>query len=252
MDPRALLRSGLLDGRTIALGGEAPFAPSLTALGAVVAPLAPTLDETEATARAAAAIAAQGPLDVLVHDLRPAFAGGGHDGLRTALDECWVTLRAVANAAWIEPRRDGRVVLIAPPPGDAAAAAADAGAPAPAGRLAAVPPPEPHGADDAAARLAAPPLPDPHADGVRGAAENIARTLSIEWARYGIRAVAITPGALTTDDELAALAAYLASPAGDYFSGARLSLGEAGELAGPVAGPVDSAAVGVADTPSAG
>jgi NAD(P)-dependent dehydrogenase (short-subunit alcohol dehydrogenase family) len=75
--------------------------------------------------------------------------------------------------------------------------------------------------------LVAPPsgLGDPAA-AARAAAENLARTLSIEWARHGITTVAITPGANTDDAQLAALAAYLASPAGDYFSGARLALGE--------------------------
>jgi hypothetical protein len=59
----------------------------------------------------------------------------------------------------------------------------------------------------------------------RAALENLARTLSVEWARYGITATAITPGATTTDDQLAELVCFLASPAGDYFSGCRFSLG---------------------------
>lgn len=74
--------------------------------------------------------------------------------------------------------------------------------------------------------LIAPPPGDPAAAGVRAAAENLARTLSIEWARHGVRTVAIAPGAQTTDEQLAALAAYLASPAGDYFSGCVLAVGE--------------------------
>ena len=69
----------------------------------------------------------------------------------------------------VHPRRSGgKVVVIAPPPDDA----------------------------------------DPAAAGVRAAAENLARTLSIEWARHGITTVAITPGPDTTDAQLAALAAY--------------------------------------------
>ena len=54
--------------------------------------------------------------------------------------------------------------------------------------------------------------------------ENLARTLSIEWARYGITTVAIAPGAETPADELATLACYLLSPAGAYFSGCLLDL----------------------------
>jgi NAD(P)-dependent dehydrogenase (short-subunit alcohol dehydrogenase family) len=187
MDPRSLLRPGLLDGVTVALGGGA-FGPELAALGATPATLPVTLDEESAAEHARAARVAHGALHLLLHDLRPQFGAGGNDGLRAALDSAWVTVRAVANAAWIgeEAGPPGKVVLIAPPPA--------AG--------------------------------DPAAAGVRGAAENMARTLSVEWSRFGIRTVAVTPGPATGDGELAALAAYLASPAGDYFSGTRLALGE--------------------------
>lgn len=189
MDPRSLLRPDLLDGLTIALGGGGgAFADGLAAVGAATAVLEPTLDEEAAAAQAVAARAAGGALDALVHDLRPAFGDGGSEGLRAALDSGWVTVRAVANAAWIGEGAGapGKVVLVAP------------------------------AADPA----------DPAAAGVRGAAENMARTLSIEWSRFGIRVVAVTGGPQTTDGELAALVAYLASPAGDYFSGTRLALGE--------------------------
>jgi NAD(P)-dependent dehydrogenase (short-subunit alcohol dehydrogenase family) len=59
----------------------------------------------------------------------------------------------------------------------------------------------------------------------RAALENLARTLSVEWARYGITATAIAPGVATTDEQLAELVCFLVSPAGDYFSGCRFSLG---------------------------
>jgi NAD(P)-dependent dehydrogenase (short-subunit alcohol dehydrogenase family) len=186
MDATALLRPGLLDGRVIALGGgegaERLSAP-LRLLGAATAALPATLDEEAMTA------AVDPRTDVLLHDLRPAFASGGHAALRSALDLAWVSVRAVANAAFIAGGRGGKVTLLAPAParGD---------------------------------------TPDPAVAGVRAAAENLARTLSIEWARHGIVTVAITPGADADDAQLAALAAYLASPAGDYFSGCRLALGE--------------------------
>jgi NAD(P)-dependent dehydrogenase (short-subunit alcohol dehydrogenase family) len=185
MDATALLRPHLLDGCVVALGGggDALVSSPLTALGVTTRQLPRTLDE-EALA------AAVDPLtDVLVHDLRPAFVGGGGDeALRATLDLAWVTVRAVANTAFIPDARGGKVTLIAPRPDDADVAAA----------------------------------------GVRAAAENLARTLSIEWARHSIVTVALTPGAHTADAELVALAAYLASPAGDYFSGCRLALGELG------------------------
>jgi len=62
-----------------------------------------------------------------------------------------------------------------------------------------------------------------HADAACAGLENLARTLSIEWARHGITPVTIAPGA-STMGEVAALVAYLASPAGAYFSGCLLDL----------------------------
>jgi len=67
--------------------------------------------------------------------------------------------------------------------------------------------------------------PPPPAEAARAGLENMARTLSVEWARFQIRPTTIAPGERSTDEELATLTAYLASPAGDYFSGTRLSLG---------------------------
>ncbi|HEX7292748.1 MAG TPA: hypothetical protein VF250_16630 [Conexibacter sp.] len=190
MDATALLRPHLLDGVAVALGGGADpkgaLGAPLAALGARLAQLPATRDEE------AMAAAVDPATDALVHDLRPAFAAAdGEDPLRAALDLAWVTVRAVANAAFIPgggagPRSGGRVTLIAPAP--------DGG--------------------------------DPAAAGARAAAENLARTLSIEWARHDVVVVAITPGADTSDAQLAALAAYLASPAGGYFSGCRLALGD--------------------------
>ena len=80
----------------------------------------------------------------------------------------------------------------------------------------------------------------------RAAVENMMRTLSVEWARFGIRLVrgrgravrhrdpadevpeagrrdgprTIPLGRLGEPEEMAWLIAYLASPAGDFFSGA--------------------------------
>ena len=61
----------------------------------------------------------------------------------------------------------------------------------------------------------------------RAGLENLARTLSIEWARHGIRTAALQPGRETDPDEVAELTAFLASRAGDYYSGCRFALGEA-------------------------
>jgi citronellol/citronellal dehydrogenase len=64
-----------------------------------------------------------------------------------------------------------------------------------------------------------------HAGALAAALENTARTLSIEWSRYAIRTTAVLPGDATGDDDAAQLIAYLASPAGDYFSGCAFTLG---------------------------
>jgi NAD(P)-dependent dehydrogenase (short-subunit alcohol dehydrogenase family) len=72
--------------------------------------------------------------------------------------------------------------------------------------------------------LLAPPPGDAHAEAARAGLENLARTLSIEWARLGIRPVAVHPGPATPAGEVAELAAFLASPAGAYYSGCRFDL----------------------------
>jgi hypothetical protein len=75
--------------------------------------------------------------------------------------------------------------------------------------------------------LVAPPPCDAGAEGARAGVENLARTLSIEWARYGIRTAALLPGSETDPGEVAELTAFLASRAGDYYSGCRFELGAA-------------------------
>jgi NAD(P)-dependent dehydrogenase (short-subunit alcohol dehydrogenase family) len=75
--------------------------------------------------------------------------------------------------------------------------------------------------------LLAPPPCDAGAEAARSGLENLARTLSIEWARYGIRTAALLPGAATEPADVAELAAFLASRAGDYYSGCHFRMGEA-------------------------
>jgi NAD(P)-dependent dehydrogenase (short-subunit alcohol dehydrogenase family) len=66
------------------------------------------------------------------------------------------------------------------------------------------------------------------ASAAAAALENLARTTSVEWARLGIRVVVVRPSDVTSEAALAQVVAYLASPAGDYFSGTVLELGRAG------------------------
>jgi citronellol/citronellal dehydrogenase len=89
-----------------------------------------------------------------------------------------------------------------------------------------------------------------HSGAGRAAVENMMRTLSVEWARFGITLVALAAGQfdtetlrtkypqpvveaipqtvplgrLGTEEEMAWLVAYLASPAGDFFSGTVITI----------------------------
>jgi hypothetical protein len=82
----------------------------------------------------------------------------------------------------------------------------------------------PHAAGAKLILLLAPPPGDAHAEAARAGLENLARTLSIEWARHAIRPVAIHPGTATAAEEVAELAAFLSSAAGAYYSGCRFDL----------------------------
>jgi citronellol/citronellal dehydrogenase len=89
-----------------------------------------------------------------------------------------------------------------------------------------------------------------HSGAARAAVENMMRTLSVEWARFGIRLCAVAAGQfdtetlrtkyppevveavpstvplgrLGTEEEMAWLLTYLVSPAGDFFSGTVITL----------------------------
>jgi NAD(P)-dependent dehydrogenase (short-subunit alcohol dehydrogenase family) len=63
------------------------------------------------------------------------------------------------------------------------------------------------------------------ADAMRAALENLARTLSVEWARHAITAVAIAPGPATSPGEIVTFACFVVSRGGDYLSGCRLDMG---------------------------
>jgi hypothetical protein len=65
------------------------------------------------------------------------------------------------------------------------------------------------------------------AEAARAGLENLARTLSVEWARYGITTVMVAPGGTTSDEALAELVSFLVSPGGEYLTGCRLELGAA-------------------------
>lgn len=71
----------------------------------------------------------------------------------------------------------------------------------------------------------------PLAEAARAGLESLARTVSVEWARHTVTAVAVCPGADTSEDQVADLVAFLLSAAGGYFSGCRFDLGLIGASA---------------------
>ena len=201
IDASTLLRTGLLEDRSVLLAGSAQdAADDASVLGSVraafvglgarawpcelIAGGAPT-GEVDIDNVVASVLERDGHLGMLVVDGGGVFAGAGagRDALRACVEAAWNVTRAVVTAAYMPHGEGGRVMYIAPAPG--------AGA---------------------------------HAGAARAGLENLARTLSIEWARHGVTTVAIGPGDDTAACELAALTAYLASDAGAYFSGCLLDL----------------------------
>jgi NAD(P)-dependent dehydrogenase (short-subunit alcohol dehydrogenase family) len=200
IDASKLLRPGLLDGTHVlvaaAASAQAVAAPDGgTPFGAAVASTCAGVGARVSAWRPGDSVAAD--VDLLVVDGAAPFAAasaqegqadGPRDALRECLDGAWEATRAVANAAFIGAERPGRVVYVAP--------VSSAGS----------------------ARCAA------HSDAARAGLENLARTLSIEWARYAITLVTIAPGDCTSADDVAAVTAFLASSAGAYYSGCLFDL----------------------------
>ena len=174
-----VLRPGVLDGVSVCVAGRGgAVAARLAALGAAVVSLDADLADEDAVA---AAVGALRRIDVLVVDGAASFAdaGAGMAGLRAAVDGGWNAVRAVVNAGWVGENGSagaGGKVVLLAPPSDAGE----------------------------------------HAAAVGAALENTARTLSVEWARFGVRVVAVRIG---DDAQRGELTAFLASPAGDYFTG---------------------------------
>jgi citronellol/citronellal dehydrogenase len=162
-----------------------------------------------------------GRIDLLVNNAGGQYLTPAEDitpkGFRTVIrlnvEGTWLMTHAVATKAMIPDERGGRIVNVTLSPH--------------------------HGLPGMA-----------HSSAARAAVENLTRVLSIEWARFGIRLTAVAPGPMATEtlrtkypkavvegvagtvplgrlgteEEFAWLVAYLASPAGDYFSGTVLTL----------------------------
>lgn len=82
----------------------------------------------------------------------------------------------------------------------------------------------PHGAGGRILFVAPARRAEPTAPAAVAALENLSRTLSVEWARYGITVNTVASGPDTRPQDLTAFVAFLLSAAGAYFSGARLDL----------------------------
>jgi NAD(P)-dependent dehydrogenase (short-subunit alcohol dehydrogenase family) len=211
-DASRLLRPGLLRGVSIVLAGARPPAGpgGRPSPGEAISELCTTLgarvlacdvdadgDADQAGVSVERLLADCAGVELLVVDGGTLFARAGEDGdarqaLRVCLAASWQVTRAVAEHAFLTGGRGGRIVYVTPSAGARRSAVVE------------------------------------HADAARAGLENLARTLSIEWARHGITAMAIAPGdgdePFARSGEVAALTAYLASPAGAYFSGCMLDL----------------------------
>jgi len=200
-----LLRPGLLAGVSVVLAG-AEGQGSASAIGDVLAELGaavhgcelvcsgdPEVDDACVQQSLAGALGGPEGVHALVVDAAALFARGpAPEGraLIAGLEATWRVTRAVANGAFIAPAgTGGRIVYVAPRGASACTGAAGE-----------------------------------HAEAARAGLENLARTLSIEWARHGITPVSIALGPHTSASELAGVVAYLLSPAGAYFSGCELDL----------------------------
>jgi NAD(P)-dependent dehydrogenase (short-subunit alcohol dehydrogenase family) len=209
-DLTGLFRPELLDGVVVLLAAPAALGPPAAAgftaavqatcveLGAQVSSCEPhATDEQQVDAAVQAAVAKQGGLDMLVVDGASLFAqlvaGGAADSPPAAADG-HAALRTCLDTAWNVTRA---VINHAFLPGERA------------GRI---------------VYLAPAPDAGEFAESARAGLENLSRTLSVEWARHGVNVVCIAPGMNTAASEVADICAYLASPAGAYFSGCLLDL----------------------------
>ena len=247
--PSKIFQAGLLDGQVaIVSGGGSGLgraaALELAALGAQVVFCGRRLDPLEETARAAASgrvearacdireedevealvdgvLERHGQVDLLVNNAGGQYLTPAEDitpkGFRTVIrlnvEGTWLMTHAVATKAMIPDSRGGKIVNVTLSPH--------------------------HGLPGMA-----------HSSAARAAVENLTRVLSIEWSRFGVRLTAVAPGPFATEtlmtkypkpvaegaartvplqrlgseEEFAWMVAYLASPAGDYLSGAILTI----------------------------
>jgi citronellol/citronellal dehydrogenase len=249
-DPSRVFAPGLLAGRACIVSGAGSglgraTALELSRLGASVVGCGRRTEQLEETAAAAAGldgsfeyeaadirdeeavnrlvdgvVERHGRLDVLVNNAGGQFLSPAEaitpKGFRTVIElnvqGTWLMTHAAATKAFI-PQREGKVVSVTLSPH--------------------------HGMPGMV-----------HSGAARAAVENMMRTLSIEWARFNVKLCAVAAGQFDTEvlrtkypqpvaenvhrtvplqrlgtpQEMAWLIAYLASPAGDFFSGCVITI----------------------------
>jgi NAD(P)-dependent dehydrogenase (short-subunit alcohol dehydrogenase family) len=178
-------------------------------------------EEEQVDALVDGVLAEHGQIDLLVNNAGGQFMAPAESitpkGFRTVIrlnvEGTWLMTHAVATKAMIPSGRGGKVLSVTLSPHNGMPGMAHSGA-------------------------------------ARAAVENLMRTLSVEWARFGIRLLALAAGQFETqtlltkypqaiveriaqtiplgrmgsEQEWAWLVAYLASPAGDFFSGTVLTM----------------------------
>jgi citronellol/citronellal dehydrogenase len=193
---------------------------ALCADGACTAQVCDIREEDHVDALVDAVLDRHGKIDLLVNNAGGQFLTPAEDitpkGFRTVIrlnvEGTWLMTHAVATKAMI-PAGGGKVVNVTISPH--------------------------HGLPGMA-----------HSSAARAAVENLTRVLSIEWSRFGIKLTSIAAGQfntetlrtkypkalvehlentvpagrLGTEEEFAWAVAYLASPAGDFYSGAILTM----------------------------
>ncbi|HEX2071400.1 MAG TPA: SDR family oxidoreductase [Thermoleophilaceae bacterium] len=244
-----IFRPGLLDGQVALVSGGGSglgrrTAIELAALGARVVicgrraePLAETValcaegrcsahpcdirEEDQVDGLVDAVLADHGKIDLLVNNAGGQFLTPAEDitpkGFRTVIrlnvEGTWLMTHAVATKAMIPGGNGGKIVNVTLSPHNGLPGMA-------------------------------------HSSAARAAVENLTRVLSIEWSRYGIKLNALAAGQfgtetlrtkypqaivdhleqtvplgrLGTEEEFAWAVAYLASPAGDFYSGAVITM----------------------------
>jgi citronellol/citronellal dehydrogenase len=194
---------------------------ALDSRGLIEAHVCDIREEDQVEGMVQATLDAHGQVDLLVNNAGGQFLAPAESitpkGFRTVIrlnvEGTWLLTHAVATKAMIPSGRGGKVFSVTLSPHNGMPGMAHSGA-------------------------------------ARAAVENLMRTLAVEWARFDIRLLALAAGQFATDtlltkypkaivdrvahtiplgrlgteQEFAWLIAYLASPAGDFFSGAVITM----------------------------